>query len=275
MTVMPGRQARKSHFLSEERATTQHAEMVIGKYHIVEPIGEGGMGKVWKARDQFGNVVAIKMLSAGHAASSSQLQRFKREAAVMAKLSHHNICRIHEIGEAEGATFIAMELVDGVSLADVIRHNVESLTGGARLRSSVARKSELTELVSSIKQEKKALSASRLSAGASGSPIPAPAPPPAQRDQQCQRAYAPDAARPGHDVRHLRGGPFRARARCSASRSQAGQHHAPAGWRSGRDRFWLGETGERSRRNSRSRSKDKSSARSNTWRRSRRNRAST
>ena len=180
MTVVPARHGRKSRFLSEERATTQHAEMVIGKYHIVEPIGEGGMGKVWKARDQFGNMVAIKMLSAGQGASSSQLQRFKREAAVMAKLSHHNICRIHEIGEAEGATFIAMELVDGVSLADVIRHNVESMTGGARVRSSDTRKSELTEMVSRSSRRRRPLSASRMSAGASGAPpIPAPAPAPA------------------------------------------------------------------------------------------------
>ncbi len=146
--------------------------MVVGKYHVIEPIGEGGMGKVWKARDQFGNMVAIKMLTAGQGASANQLQRFKREAAVMAKLSHHNICRIHEIGEAEGATFIAMEFVDGISLGDIIRHSVNSTIGGVRSRTSAGGKSELTDLVSSIKQEKKAASASRLTAGASGPVIP-------------------------------------------------------------------------------------------------------
>ncbi len=171
LTAEQARHGRKSRFLSEERATTQQVEVVIGKYHIMEPIGEGGMGKVWRARDQFGNMVAIKMLTVGQGASSSQLQRFKREAAVMAKLSHHNICRIHEIGEAEGATFIAMEFVDGVSLGDVIRHNVDSALGGVRSRGG-ARESELSDLVSSIKQEKKAASASGVSPGGSGPAVP-------------------------------------------------------------------------------------------------------
>jgi len=169
LTVEPGRHARKSRFLSEERASTQQAEVVIGKYHILEPIGEGGMGKVWKARDQFGNIVAIKMLSAGQGASSTQLQRFKREAEVMRKLSHHNICRIYEIGEAEGATFIAIEYVDGVSLGEVIRHNTESASAGPRSRSRTRTDSELTDLVEVIKQEKKAGSASRSGSG-SGDP---------------------------------------------------------------------------------------------------------
>jgi|GEM_PF-2587375 len=170
VTVEPGRHARKSRFLSDERASTQQVEVVIGKYHIIEPIGEGGMGKVWKARDQFGNIVAIKMLSAGQGASSTQLQRFKREGDVMRKLSHHNICRIYEIGEAEGATFIAMEYIDGVSLGEVIRHNTDSASRGPRTRSRSRPDSELTDLVESIKQEKKTGSASRSGSASEAAP---------------------------------------------------------------------------------------------------------
>jgi serine/threonine protein kinase/class 3 adenylate cyclase/Leucine-rich repeat (LRR) protein len=158
ITVERAKHIRKSHFLGDQRAASQQSEVVIGKYKVFELIGEGGMGKVWKARDQFSNTVAIKMLTAGQGASAHQLQRFKREASVMAKLSHHNICRIHEIGEAEGATFIAMEYIDGVSLGEIIRHKVE--TGTGRHRSSAGKGSGLSDLVASIKNEKKTSSAS-------------------------------------------------------------------------------------------------------------------
>jgi serine/threonine protein kinase len=120
----------------------------------VEAIGEGGMGKVWKARDQFGNTVAIKMLRAGQSASSHQLERFKREAAIMAKLSHRDICHIHEIAEAEGAIFIAMEYVDGVSLAEVIRHSGDS-SPNARGTYSQRRGNDLSDLIAEIKEGKK------------------------------------------------------------------------------------------------------------------------
>ena len=172
ITVESARHGRNSRFLSDERAPVEQAEVVIGKYHIVEALGEGGMGKVWKARDQFGNVVAIKMLSAGQSASSTQLQRFRREADIMRKLSHRNICRIYDVGEAEGATYIAIEHVDGVSLGDVIRHNTGSGSGVGRSRSRGGRSSELTDIVETIKQEKKVASASRSPSGsATGSGV--------------------------------------------------------------------------------------------------------
>jgi hypothetical protein len=78
------------------------------------------MGEVWYAKDAFGNEVAVKMLIAGEAASERQIRRLRREAEVMARLSHRNICRIHEVGEIEKTTYIAMEYIDGVSLSSMV-----------------------------------------------------------------------------------------------------------------------------------------------------------
>ena len=154
ITVERARGAGSTFVLNNEYMASQQAEVMIGKYRLLESIGEGGMGKVWKVRDQFGNIVAIKMLKAGQRASSHQLERFKREAAIMAKLSHRNICHIHEIGEAEGAIYIAMEFVDGASLAEVIRHGGEA-TPGARSSSRPRRGSDLSDLIAEIKEVRK------------------------------------------------------------------------------------------------------------------------
>jgi serine/threonine protein kinase/class 3 adenylate cyclase len=154
ITVQGTKHGGSSRMLSDERASSHRNEIMLGRYRLVEAIGEGGMGKVWKARDQFGNTVAIKMLRAGQSASSHQLGRFKREAAIMAKLSHRNICHIHEIAEAEGAIFIAMEYVDGVSLAEVIRHSGDS-SPNIRGLYSQRRGSELSDLIAEIKEGKR------------------------------------------------------------------------------------------------------------------------
>ena len=103
-------------------------EKIFGKYRLLEFIAKGGMGEVWKARDPFGNIMVIKTLLAGENASASQLKRFRREADVMAHLYHRNICRIHEVGEVDGVTFIAMEYVEGVSLADILNFSADGDT---------------------------------------------------------------------------------------------------------------------------------------------------
>jgi WD40 repeat protein/serine/threonine protein kinase/class 3 adenylate cyclase len=106
--------------LSDRTVETSTAEKIFGKYRLLQLVGRGGMGEVWKAKDAFGNTVAIKMLRAGEGASDKQIARFKREAEVMAKLPHRNICRIHEVGEVEGLSYIAMEFAEGASLAEVL-----------------------------------------------------------------------------------------------------------------------------------------------------------
>lgn len=106
--------------LSEDRESSQASERIFGKYRLVERVGMGGMGEVWKARDSFGNLAAIKLLRFGEAASERQARRFRQEANIMARLAHRGVCRIFEIGEVEKATYIAMEYVDGVPLSRIL-----------------------------------------------------------------------------------------------------------------------------------------------------------
>lgn len=106
--------------LDESNVVTTTTAMFLGKYRLLAVVGEGGMGKVWRAQDRFANTVAIKVLNASEAANTSQLQRFKREAEIMARLPHRNICRVYEFNEFEGINYIAMEFVDGLTLADLL-----------------------------------------------------------------------------------------------------------------------------------------------------------
>src|SRR5438552_404665 len=93
----------------------------LGSYEIVGPLGSGGMGEVYRARDsKLKRDVAIKVLPQEFARDAERVARFQREAEVLASLNHPHIGAIHDLGEAGDSRFLVLELVEGETLAERI-----------------------------------------------------------------------------------------------------------------------------------------------------------
>src|SRR5207302_800663 len=90
----------------------------IGPYEVLAPLGAGGMGEVYRAKDtRLGRDVAIKILPKDMSADPERKQRFEREAKTISSLNHPNICTLHDIGSQNGMDYLVMECVEGETLS--------------------------------------------------------------------------------------------------------------------------------------------------------------
>ena len=106
----------------------------LGSYEIVAPLGVGGMGEVFRARDaRLGRDVALKVLPDLFAADPDRLARFKREAQLLAALNHPNIAAIYGLEDTDGKAALVLELVEGPTLADRIAEGPVPLDEAVRI----------------------------------------------------------------------------------------------------------------------------------------------
>ncbi|HEY3122848.1 MAG TPA: serine/threonine-protein kinase, partial [Thermoanaerobaculia bacterium] len=91
----------------------------LGPYELVAPVGAGGMGEVYRAKDtRLDRTVAVKVLPAHLSASPESRQRFEREAKTISQLSHPHICALYDVGNQDGVEFLVMEYLEGETLSD-------------------------------------------------------------------------------------------------------------------------------------------------------------
>ena len=115
------------------------AGTTLGPYEILAPVGAGGMGEVYRARDRrLDRFVAIKVLPEHLAADPDLRERFEREARVVSSLNHPNICTLYDIGVQDGVSFLVMELLEGETLADRLARGRLTLDDALRYAIQIA-----------------------------------------------------------------------------------------------------------------------------------------
>ena len=111
----------------------------IGPYEVAGPLGSGGMGEVYRARDtKLGRDVALKILPPAFAGDADRVARFRREALLLASLNHQNIASIYGLEEATGTTALVLELVEGPTLADRLKQGALALNEALGLARQIA-----------------------------------------------------------------------------------------------------------------------------------------
>src|SRR6476646_10304248 len=127
--VPPDRSASAAELLGE-----------LGDYELLEEVGRGGQGVVFRARQKSLNrIVALKVISLGQWASKAHLRRFRLEAEAAAKLEHPGIVPVHEVGERDGSCYFSMKFVEGGQLDEVARREPMPIRRAAELIAKVAR----------------------------------------------------------------------------------------------------------------------------------------
>ena len=111
----------------------------LGPYEITAPVGAGGMGEVYRAKDtRLGRDVAIKVLPAHMSSSSSCRQRLEREAKTISSLSHPHICMLHDVGHQNGTDYLVMEFLEGETLADRLSKGALPMEQALRIAIEIA-----------------------------------------------------------------------------------------------------------------------------------------
>ena len=113
--------------------------MQIGSCEILDPLGTGGMGEVWRGRDtKLGRDVAVKALPDVFAHDAERMERFEREAQVLAALNHPNLAIIHELKEVDGSKYLILELVEGETLAECIERGPVPIKDALEIAAQIA-----------------------------------------------------------------------------------------------------------------------------------------
>src|SRR5262249_35631653 len=115
------------------------AGTILGSYEVLQQIGAGGMGEVYKASDRrLGRQVALKVLSSRFTAQDELRGRFEREAQAIAGLNHPNICTLYDVGQQDGTDFLVMELLEGETMPARLERGPIPLEDALRIAIQIA-----------------------------------------------------------------------------------------------------------------------------------------